>query len=799
MVLALSAAAVDADPAVEDTATDDAGDVPAAAPKAELQLARAPQRAVSTEDLYDLAPLADRDPAFLALRDAFKLRHWPIVLRDAGDVAQKATQPIIKQAALLLLAQASEAKHLWPDAERAWQSLAQSGPLAQRARLHLARLALRRKDVGEALVQLAAVAPWHVARDEANLQMAAIELERGNAGPARDALERIDQARLSRDERAQYLLLQGQLALRSDRHAEAEKRWVQAWQLDVGALSTQARVRLTQISKTPSPADQIERILRRREVNAIQVAGWLNEADEVTDAGSALRLYVRGALWGRNKPTRTKAIAILRKAVDQLEDPLLKARAIYVLADVLGKTGADQAAIAELDKVPPMLADQTSPGVAELHARSLVRLHRLYHAIALPAQADAVLQRLLDNHPDAAERELVVWGLAWQKWLAKDYAKALELFIKLDKEHGNQWTGAQQPWRAKAMYWQGRCLQQLGQLEAALEAWSRIANLYAQTYYGIVALDRIAEVDPARALQLRGPPPSPVAADVPPPALDRLRVTRDRSLDEAVLLVRVGWHAEAQALLRQQLGQGLPRDGVHLLATLYEIGGHRQLAYGVMSRQTRRAARPDDSTAQVWRQSFPRAFADEASSAAGAAGINRAFLYAIMRHESSFVATTVSKAGAYGLVQLLPAVAKNVADLYKVPFGGVPSLLKPQPNLSLGALYLAQLLNFYKGNMVLAAAGYNAGPYATRDWITRWQDQPTDVFVELIPYPATRAYVMQVTATAQTYAWLYPEWQELRRDELARVPVLPRQLGPFMQLPPVVPPQTAWTPPQHLQ
>ena len=51
-----------------------------------------------------------------------------------------------------------------------------------------------------------------------------------------------------------------------------------------------------------------------------------------------------------------------------------------------------------------------------------------------------------------------------------------------------------------------------------------------------------------------------------------------------------------------------------------------------------------------------------------------------------------------------------------------------------------------------AAAGYNAGPYAVRDWIAKKPTAPTDVFVEDIPYPATRAYVMQVTATAQTYA-----------------------------------------------
>ena len=778
-----------ADPASEDSAaTDNAEPLPPAPvpPPAANDV-----RAATTDALYDFTLLADRDPAYRALQQAFAHKRWQVVQNLAVEVAQKAAQPAVAQAAWLMLAEALQARQQWPQAEKAWQVLAQSGPLAQRARLKLAQLALRRADTADALVQLAAIAPWHVARDEANLQMATIELARGNAGPARDALERIDAAQLTREERAQYLLLQAELAFRQARPADAERLLVQAWLLDVGELSSRAAVQLGQMAKAPTAADQIERILRRREFKAGQTALWLREADAFTEAGSALRLYVRGALWGRDKPTRPQAIAALRQAVAKFEDALGKARATYALADTLGKTGADEQAIAELAQVPALLRDDTSPASAELQARALARLHRLYSAIAAPEQADAVLQRLLDNHPDAQERELVVWGLGWQRWLAKDYPKALELFVQLEKEHGNQWTGAQQPWRAKAIYWQARCLHQMGQTEAALQAWAGIANLYAQTYYGIIALDRVREIDPGRADQLRGPPPSPLTADVPPPSLDRLRVTRDRLLDEAVLLVRIGWPSEAQTLLRRQLGHGLPRDGVHLLATLYELGGNKAMAYGVMSRQTRRAARPDDSTAQMWRQSFPRAFFDESALAAGGAGINKAFLYAIMRHESSFVPTTVSKAGAMGLVQLLPGVAKNIADLHKASYGGPNSLLRPHTNLTLGALYLAQLVNFYKGSVPLAAAGYNAGPYAVRDWIKRWQGQPTDVFVEAIPFPATRAYVMQVTATAQTYAWLYPEWQELRRDELARVPTVPVQLGPFMQLPPPAPPQTA--------
>jgi len=747
----------------------------------------------TTDDLYDLAPLAATDPDYAALHAAYRKRQWATVARLSGPLLDGSRRLAVRQAAAMLAALALQAQRRDAEADRAWQPLAQSGPLAQRARRALAELALRRKDHAEALAQWAAIAPWHVARDEASLHMAALELQHGNVGPAREALERVDPARLGQDLRARWLLLSGDLAARNGRSADAVRAWRDGWSLDRGADSDLAAARLATADATPTAADRIERILRRTEVRPGQIHAWLREADAATEDGSGLRLYVRGALAVRDKKTRADAVPLLRKAFGQLDDPLLKARAQFALGDALGKTGHDAQAIAELNALVAGLAALASPAATELHARTLARLHRLYNNVGQPEEATKALLRLLDHHPDAQDRELAVWGLGWQRFLGGDYAKALESFVQLERDHGNLWTGARQPWRAKAIYWQARCLQQLGQTEPALDAWATVANTWPQTYYGILALDRIGEIDADRAERLLGPPPS-AAGELPAPSLDRLRVERAPALDEAALLVRMGLHAEARALLREQLNRGLPRDGVHLLAVLFEVDGNRSMAHGVMDRHTRRAARPDDSTAHIWRQSFPRAYFDEADAAAQAAGIPRSLLYAIMRHESAYVATTQSKAGAYGLVQLLPSVAKNVADLHGVPYGGAGSLLRPGTNLQLGALYLGQLLSLYKGNTMLVAAGYNAGPYAGRDWIQKKPDVPTDVFVESIPYPATRAYVMQVVASAQTYAWLHPEWAELRRDGLGRAARLPAGFGPFMQRPsaPPLSAQACW-------
>lgn len=731
----------------------------------------------TSDGLYDFKPLTEVDPRYKNLLELWKKRQYGPLIRQAPEIAATTRQPQVVQATLHLLAMAYQGNKDWANAEKTWQQLAQAGPFAQRARQHLADLALKRNDADQALAQLAAVASWHVSRDAATLQMARLELQRDQIGPARDALERIKPDLLTKNERALMLLLQGEVARRSGKNDLATKWYAAAWNLDEEPHSAVAGKQLKELDAAPSPADQIERILRRTESKASQIQGWLHEAEQITDEASGLRAYVHGALLAREKKTRLKAIELLKKAVENLSEPTQLARALYLLGDGLGKSGDNRGAIETLNKISTLAA------MEDVKARALQRLHRLYNAVDQPGDAEFVLQKLLDQHPAANERELALWGIGWQRFLAGDYPAALKSFVQLEKDFGHLWTGAQQPWRAKAMYWQGRSLQQMQQSTAALDVWSQVATTYAQTYYGVICLDRIRELKPDLAAQIQGPPPSPADSNQPPLTLERVRVAKHQALDEAALLVRMGLGQEGEALLRTWLGRGLPRDGIHLLATLYELDGHRRAAYGVMQRHTRRAARPDNATASAWRQAFPQAFYSEASDAAQKADISRTLLYAIMRHESAFNPATVSKAGAYGLVQLLPSAAKSIAELYKLPVPGKGGLLKAAPNLQIGALYLSQLLSFYRNNQAAAAAAYNAGPYAVQGWMKKWGHLPTDAFVESMPFPQTRAYVMQVTATAQTYAWLYPEWGEIERDTLARSPTLPRTLGPFMQRP----------------
>ena len=132
------------------------------------------------------------------------------------------------------------------------------------------------------------------------------------------------------------------------------------------------------------------------------------------------------------------------------------------------------------------------------------------------------------------------------------------------------------------------------------------------------------------------------------------------------------------------------------------------------------------------------------------------FMMAIARQESELDARAASSAGARGLMQLMPATARHVADEAGVPFSPVRLGTDPRYNARLGTAYLASLLDRYKGSYVLATAAYNAGPGRVDQWLQANGDPRKGgvdgvEWIEAIPYTETRNYVMRVLELLHVY------------------------------------------------
>ncbi|MFL6587259.1 MAG: lytic transglycosylase domain-containing protein [Luteimonas sp.] len=124
------------------------------------------------------------------------------------------------------------------------------------------------------------------------------------------------------------------------------------------------------------------------------------------------------------------------------------------------------------------------------------------------------------------------------------------------------------------------------------------------------------------------------------------------------------------------------------------------------------------------------AYRDEVARAAREFGVDEAIVRAIMHAESAFNPNALSRAGAQGLMQLMPATAARF---------GVVNAFDPEQNIRGGVEYLAWLLKRFNGDLTLAAAGYNAGEGA----VQRHGGVP--------PYAETQRYVVRVGTLADRY------------------------------------------------
>lgn len=111
-----------------------------------------------------------------------------------------------------------------------------------------------------------------------------------------------------------------------------------------------------------------------------------------------------------------------------------------------------------------------------------------------------------------------------------------------------------------------------------------------------------------------------------------------------------------------------------------------------------------------------------------------------------------SSAGALGLMQLMPATARQVARRARIAHAGRRDLLDPAHNLLLGSLYLARLERRYGGHPVLASAAYNAGPGRVNRWLPDTGTMDSDVWIETVPFDETRGYLRAVLAYQIIYA-----------------------------------------------
>jgi len=303
----------------------------------------------------------------------------------------------------------------------------------------------------------------------------------------------------------------------------------------------------------------------------------------------------------------------------------------------------------------------------------------------------------------------------------------------------------------RAAYWAGRAADAAGDPDGARRWYGRGAE-QSTTFYGQLASARLGSR--AITLAVAGPPD--------PQKVDALRSSELMRVTEA--LIRVDRRKLAERFLRTLAFRTTDEDELLVIARLAAQHGYTPTAVYA----TRRAARAGTAVIEI---GYPLLDAKPEYPP------EPALVHAIIRQESGFDSEAVSRAGARGLMQLMPATAQQTARGLGLGYDLGALLSDPAYNVALGRAYLAAMIDRFGGHYILAIAAYNAGPGRVDQWIARHghpANPDVDVidWIERIPFAETRNYVHRVLEGLQVY-----------RDRLASSSTVPGSNRP---------PQAVW-------
>jgi len=341
---------------------------------------------------------------------------------------------------------------------------------------------------------------------------------------------------------------------------------------------------------------------------------------------------------------------------------------------------------------------------------------------------------LLELGVSSASGEVEAVRLGTGPFLGGDFTRAAATFERYLSEARR--TSARQ----QAAYWAALARERLGEADRArtlrVLAWEEDPL----SFYGLLAGEPLQRPILEEGLEV-GPPAGRVRRGELDNALLRLKVHQ-------ILPTPGSFAFELDRLQEHFFSRG---EDVYDFAEALLEGGF-PLQGVVLGREIHR--REGAWNLRLLRIVHPFPHRDRIVQEARARGLDPFFVAGLIRQESLFHPSIRSSAGAVGLMQLMPATAREVARSLGLRYEE-DLLTDPAYNIQLGTHFLSSMLRRYEGRSQDALSAYNAGPSRASQWRSRPEAADRDVFMEHIPFRETRNYVKVVQQYARIYAALY--------------------------------------------
>lgn len=335
-----------------------------------------------------------------------------------------------------------------------------------------------------------------------------------------------------------------------------------------------------------------------------------------------------------------------------------------------------------------------------------------------------------------------LWNLGFTYTLWGKYDEALRVYDRYIRSYPDG------DWKTNSLFWSAKHLDRLGR---AAERDAKAAQIVAEYPYSYYAY-RAKELWP----QVAG---TPIAANnVFPDVEAEIAKVTDPRFNTVRALLDVELNRAAAREMKLLATKYAENAGVqYMLADVYVRGGEPFKANGVLQRQFRPFIRHGGTNVprRFWQILYPLAYWETIQQEAQRRSLDPYLVASVIRQESGFEPSTVSNAGAVGLMQIMPAEAARIASVGGLGEVTRQDLFDPRKNIAVGAAEFRQKLDHWNGNQTLAIASYNAGEGPVAGWIERTGLDDRDLFIESIPYAETRLYVKTVTRNRSEYQRIY--------------------------------------------
>jgi len=363
------------------------------------------------------------------------------------------------------------------------------------------------------------------------------------------------------------------------------------------------------------------------------------------------------------------------------------------------------------------------------------------------AAAAEYYSTLATQFPSSKNAATAHWRAGWLSYRQGLYADAARLF----DEQIQLYPEAKET--VAALYWRGRLYETVEQKpDLAAANYRTLIRAYQHYFYAQLARQRLAALGNYPKEALPAPQPQLDRFQAPPvPPLEESFPADSPHLAKARLLANAG--------LNEYIAQEIAADpdssswSTLAEAQIYSSYGEHFRAMRVMKR-----ALPSAATASIpsiplayWRILYPEPWWETIKAESAKNNLDPYLVAALIRQESEFNPSAISRANACGLMQLLPAVGKSMARQEGMEHFQSFQLFDPATNIRLGTRYLRRTLDKFGGVTEYALAAYDAGDDRVREWQDAGPYQGIDEFVESIPFTETREYVEIITRNLETY------------------------------------------------